>query len=136
MDGESGQQPCVMGCIRSSIEGTEEEKKASEWISDLKDPGYNTNLVGSVGTHSFLANRSVNSTTADAADEDPGSVAGGNTNPNASAKDLGPNGAERREMHLVNLFLQVARTVQELLTQILLRMLDGTPAGGSINTFN
>ena len=129
MDGESGQQPCVMGCIRSSIEGTEEEKKTGEWIADLQDPGYGNPF-------SFLANRSVNSPTAEAAEDDPGSVAGGNTNPNATAKDLGPNGAtEARGPAFGQSIPASSANGAGTPNPDPIEAADGTPAGGSINTF-
>jgi len=129
MDGESAQQPCVLGCIRSSIEGTEEEKKTGEWIADLQDPGYGNPF-------SFLANRSVNSPTAEAAEDDPGSVAGGNTNPNATAKDLGPNGAtEARGPAFGQSIPASSANGAGTPNPDPIEAADGTPAGGSINTF-
>ena len=136
MDGESGQQPCVMGCIRSSIEGTEEEKKAGEWIADLKNPGYSGISVGSAGTETHLANRSVNSTTAKAAESDPGSVAGGNTNPNATAKDLGPNGAtEARGVAFGQSLPSSSANGTGTPNPEPIEAADGTAEGGSIATF-
>ncbi len=136
LDGESAQQPCVMGCIRSSIEGTEEEKKTGEWIADLKNPGYSTKLINSAGTESHLQNRSINSTTAKAAESDPGSVAGGNTNPNATAKDLGPNGAtEARGVAFGQSIPASSANGAGIPNPDPMEAADGTPEGGSIATF-
>jgi hypothetical protein len=85
MDGESAQQPCVLGCIRSQIEGDTSEKKTGEWIADLKPTSYGNPF-------SWLANRSVNAIQPQSAANDPKSVAGGNTNPNPAGQDTGPNG--------------------------------------------
>lgn len=85
MDGESAQQPCVLGCIRSQIEGDTQEKKKGEWIADLKPLSYGNPF-------SWLNNRSVNAPQAQTATNDPGSTAGGNTNPNPAGSDSGPNG--------------------------------------------
>lgn len=85
MDGESAQQPCVMGILRSQVEGDTADKKAGKWIADMKRPSYGA-------PYNQQANRSVNAVTPTSAESDPKSTAGGNTNVLPAGADTGPNG--------------------------------------------
>lgn len=77
MDGESAQQPCVLGVIRSNISAN---PNTGEWIADIKGTDYGN-------TEDWIQNQSASSlfTTADG-------IAGGNNNVNDGGKDVSPSG--------------------------------------------